>query len=242
VAQPTAQPTLTFISLREARELVTQRYLWPARAVQLVLEWLGDPNEPVRWQYEGIENNSGAPTETVLNRLWQPAGLSVSWEESWVGRRVEPRTAAAQGGVSPGGVVWSSHSARPTQSVSQLGNNFVVYGIRVAREDIERRLRRDDEPASATDPAPPPSASIADPAPPSSASVAEPRMPPKDWFARAREQHGRRPRESLMDYAKRLHELMQNAPVTNVWLLKTLRRRLDDRPPRSRPQRGPRRR
>src|SRR5262249_13161857 len=96
-------------------------------------------------------------------------------------------------------------------------------------------------PASVADATPPP-ASVADLAPPSSASGAEPRMSPKDWLARAREQHGRRPRESLMDYAKRLHGLMQKAPVTNVWLLTTLRRRLDDHPPRSRPQRGPRRR
>jgi hypothetical protein len=31
-----------------------------------------------------------------------------------------------------------------------------------------------------------------------------------------------------MAYAQRLHERMKEAPVTKVWKLKTLRRRLDD--------------
>jgi hypothetical protein len=105
-----------------------------------------------------------------------------------------------------------------------LGNNFVVYGIRLARADIERRLAEFDEPTSIADhPAPPPSASVA-------------LIPTKDWFARARKQYPRQPREGLMAYARRLHDLMKKAPVTRVWTLKTLRRRLDDPlcPPTSR--------
>jgi hypothetical protein len=239
MAQPTAQPTLTLISLLEARELVRQKYLSSARAGQLVVEWLGDENEPVRWQYTDIQNNSGVSTETVLSGFWRSA--VINWEESSAARRVEPRTAAAHGTVLlPGGIIGSSQS-RPTQPVSRLGSNFVVYGIRLAREDIERRLGGYDEPVSVAEPAPPSPASVADsappptsvadhPAPPPSASVAEPLIPPKDWFARARREHPQRPGEGKMAYARRLHGLMQNAPVTRVWSLKTLRRRLDDPP------------
>jgi len=55
-------------------------------------------------------------------------------------------------------------------------------------------------------------------------------MEPKDWYAAAREDYPRHKRERLGDYAKRLHDLMQDAPVKKVWLLETLRRRLYDKP------------
>jgi hypothetical protein len=219
------------ISLREARELVTQRYLSPELAGQFIVEWRNDKNEPVRWQYEHVQNYSGLSTDTALKRFWRPAGLSINWEESRAARTVEP-VARAPGGMAPAGIVrWVSHGI-PTRPSGQLGSshNFFVYGIRLAREDIERRLGRYDEPASVAEPAPPSSASVAEPAPPSSTSVAEPRMSPKDWFAGARLQHPQRRREGKMDYARRLHGLMENAPVTQVWPLMTLRRRLDDPP------------
>ena len=140
MAQPTAQPIPTLISLREARELVMQlRYLPSVLAGKLLIEWLNDENEPVRRQYGEIVNNSGVPAETVLKKFWQPGGLSVNWEENWAARKVPPPPVAARGGVLPRGIVFSSQH-RPTQPVSQLGHNFVIYGIRVAREDIERRL------------------------------------------------------------------------------------------------------
>ena len=171
MAQPTAQLTPTWVSLREARELVTQRYLSPPLAGKLLVEWLNDKNEPVRWQYEHIENNSGVSPETALNRFWRPVGLSIDWEESRAARKVEPRT--APGRIAPGGIVRVGYR-RPTQPSSQLGSssNFFVYGIRVAREDIEPRLAGYDEPASV--------------AAPPSASIAEPLMSPKAWFEKAR--------------------------------------------------------
>ena len=141
------QPTPTLISLREARELVTQRYLSPALAGKFLVEWLDDENEPVRWQYEHVENNSGISTDAALKRFWRPGGLSINWEESSAARRVEPPPVAAPGGVTPGGVVWASHNPKPVQPVSQLGYNFIIYGIRLAHEDIERRLAGYDEPA-----------------------------------------------------------------------------------------------
>ena len=220
MAQPTAQPIPTWISLREARALVTRRYLRPELAGQFIIEWRNDENDPVQWQYEHIRNNSGVATDAALKRFWRPAGLSINWEESWAARTFEP-VARTPGGMAPAGDVrWVSQGI-PTRPSGQLGSshNFFVYGIRLAREDIERRLGRYNEPVSVAEPAPP------------SASVAGPRMSPKDWFAGAREQHPRQPRESLMAYAHRLHDLMETAPVTQVWPLMTLRRRLDDPPP-----------
>jgi hypothetical protein len=169
VAQAPVQPTPTEISLREARELVAQRYLSPTRAGELLVGWLDA--KLVRWRYEDVKNNSGVPTKVALNGFWRPVGLSINWEESWAARKVEPRR-VARGGMAPGGIVWMSHG-RPTQPSSQLGSsyNFFVYGIRLAREDIELQLGGYDEPASVADPAPP------------SASVPEPLMSPKDWFA-----------------------------------------------------------
>jgi len=147
MAQPTAQPTLTFISLREARELVTRRrYLPPTQAGKVLTVWLDDENEPVRWRYEHIENRSGRPTATALEGFWRPGVSTINWEENWAARKVEPPPVAAPGGVMPGGVVWAS--PKPAQPVSQLGYNFIIYGIRLAHEDIERRLAGcDDEPA-----------------------------------------------------------------------------------------------
>ena len=52
---------------------------------------------------------------------------------------------------------------------------------------------------------------------------------PKAWFAEARKQLPQRRGEMPFDYAKRLHAVMQTAPVSKVWRLETLRRRLYDR-------------
>ena len=145
MAQAPVEPTL--ISLREARELVTRRYLSPALADRRLIEWMDDENEPVRWRYEHIENRSGRPTATALEGFWRPEVSTINWEENWAARKVEPPPVAAPGGVTPGGVVWASHNPKPAQPVSQLGYNFIIYGIRLAREDIERRLAGYDEPA-----------------------------------------------------------------------------------------------
>jgi hypothetical protein len=91
------------ISLREARELAAQRCLSSPLAGERVIEWLADENDPVRWQYEEIKNNSGVSTETVLKKFWRPGGLSVIWEESSVARKVEQPPVRAHGGVAPGG-------------------------------------------------------------------------------------------------------------------------------------------
>jgi hypothetical protein len=101
VASTPVQPTPIWISLREAGELVRQKYLSPARTGQLLVEWLHA--KLVRWRYVEIQNNSGISTETVLSEFWQPAGLATDWEGSWTARKVEPRAAAARGGVLPGG-------------------------------------------------------------------------------------------------------------------------------------------
>jgi len=101
MAQPTAQPIPTWISLREAHELVRQKYLSPARTGQLLVEWLHAGL--VRWRYADIQNNSGVSTETVLSRFWRPAP-AIDWEGSSAARRVEPPpVAGARGGVLPGG-------------------------------------------------------------------------------------------------------------------------------------------
>lgn len=52
------------------------------------------------------------------------------------------------------------------------------------------------------------------------------RMQPKEWLANARKDHPRQRNEALGDYASRLLGLMREAPVTKVWQLATLRRRL----------------
>ena len=51
-------------------------------------------------------------------------------------------------------------------------------------------------------------------------------MQPKEWLANARKDHPRQRNEALGDYASRLLGLMREAPVTKVWQLATLRRRL----------------
>lgn len=48
----------------------------------------------------------------------------------------------------------------------------------------------------------------------------------KDWFAAARKDHPKRKGESGDAWAKRLHGLMQGAPVTKLWSKGTCRRRL----------------
>ena len=198
--QTPTQPTLALISLREARELAAQRCLSSPLAGERVIEWLADENDPVRWQYEEIKNNSGVSTETVLKKFWRPGGLSVIWEESSVARKVEQPPVRAHGGVAPGGIAWASHPIRPTQPSSQLGHNFVIYGIRLMREDVERRLA-------------------------GSASVAVRLISGQTWFARALKDHPRQTGESISAYTKRLSELMQGAPVTKVWPPETMRRR-----------------
>jgi hypothetical protein len=54
-------------------------------------------------------------------------------------------------------------------------------------------------------------------------------MESKVWFAEARNVHPRGKRERTIDYAKRLHILMQDAPVNRVWPVGTLQRRLYDK-------------
>ena len=48
----------------------------------------------------------------------------------------------------------------------------------------------------------------------------------KDWFATARRENPKRKNESVDAWAKRLHGLMQGAPVTKLWSEGTCRRRL----------------
>ena len=147
MAQPTAQPTPTWIPPLAARTLVMQRYLLSSSSAEaLLLKWLDA--EQVRWRYGHIKNDDGLPIEIALNRFWRPVALSFSWEQGRAGRRIEPRIAAS-GGVAPGGVVWSSHPVRPTRP--QRGDNVVLSDINFAREDIELRLREYGAPASATE-------------------------------------------------------------------------------------------
>ena len=102
MAQAPVQLTPPEPSLLEGRELVRQKYLSPARAGQLLVEWLAAGL--IRWQYADIQNNSGVSTEIVLDGFWQPAGLAIDWEGSSAARRVEPPpVAGARGGVLPGG-------------------------------------------------------------------------------------------------------------------------------------------
>jgi hypothetical protein len=49
---------------------------------------------------------------------------------------------------------------------------------------------------------------------------------PKAWFGEIREKHPRQQNEDQTTYAARLHVLMQEADVTTVWPIETLRRRL----------------
>jgi hypothetical protein len=141
MAQLPAEPTPEKISLRKARELATRRYFSPSLAGERVCEWLDDETDPVRRGYEEIINTSGVSNETCLEGIWRPGVSTIDWEESSVARTViEPPPVAGRGGVAPGGVVWASYPTGPTQPVSQLGCNFTVRGIWVAREDIERRL------------------------------------------------------------------------------------------------------
>jgi hypothetical protein len=53
-------------------------------------------------------------------------------------------------------------------------------------------------------------------------------MEPKAWFAAARHHHPRNAGESVTDYARRLHKIMDEALVTKVWTEETIRRRLHD--------------
>ena len=102
MASTPVQPTPIWISLREAGELVRQKYLSPARTGQLLVEWLHA--KLVRWRYVDIQNNSGVSSETVLSGFWRPAGPAIDWEGSSAARRVEPPpVAGARGGVLPGG-------------------------------------------------------------------------------------------------------------------------------------------
>jgi hypothetical protein len=204
VAQPTAQPTLTFISLREARELVTRRYLSPALADRRLIEGIDDENEPVRWRYEHIENRSGRPTATALEGFWRPGVSTINWEENWAARKVEPPPVAAPGGVTPGGVVWASHNPKPAQPVSQLGNNFVVYGIRLRREDVERRLGGYAEPVESQSAELPP-------------LPATDLLPPAEdetclgWLGRAITRYPQKPGENGAAYHRRLRKLSGQA-------------------------------
>jgi hypothetical protein len=52
---------------------------------------------------------------------------------------------------------------------------------------------------------------------------------PKAWLAEIRKDHPRQRNEPLVDYAHRLHDLMQEAAVTKVWSFETLQRRLHDK-------------
>jgi hypothetical protein len=128
MAQAPVQLTPPELSLLEARELVTQRYLSPPLAEKRVVEWLNDKNKPVRWRYEHIQNNSGVSTETALNGFWRPAGLSINWGESWAARKIEPRTVTtASGGMAPAGIVRWVSNGRPTQPSSQLGSSYNFF-------------------------------------------------------------------------------------------------------------------
>jgi hypothetical protein len=214
MARACVQLTPTWISLLEGRELVRQKYLSPARAGQLLVEWLAA--NLVGWRYADIQNNSGVP-EIALSGFWRSAGLAIDWEGSSAARRVEPAPAGARGGVLPSGIVWSS-PLRPMPRSSQLGNNFVVYGIRLAREDIESQLGTYDEsPAAVANPAPPPAPAV------------EPLMEPPVWLTEALVRHPRRRGEAMTDYAERLSGLMRGDPVTKVWPPGTMRRRLHER-------------
>jgi hypothetical protein len=55
------------------------------------------------------------------------------------------------------------------------------------------------------------------------------RIEPKDWFAAAQHDHPRNAGESVTDYARRLHKIMDKALVTTMWTEESIRRRLHDK-------------
>jgi hypothetical protein len=57
----------------------------------------------------------------------------------------------------------------------------------------------------------------------------EAKLKPKVWFDTARKKNPQRRGEGIPEYAVRLHNLMQTAPVAKLWTQKTLRRRLYDK-------------
>jgi hypothetical protein len=56
--------------------------------------------------------------------------------------------------------------------------------------------------------------------------IPEARIKTREWFAAARRDNPQLRHERIGDYARRLHTLMQHAPVTVQWELATIRRRL----------------
>jgi hypothetical protein len=59
---------------------------------------------------------------------------------------------------------------------------------------------------------------------------AEPKLlKPAAWFDDVRKDRPRLKNERLVDYAGRLHALMQEAKVTKLWTLETLLRRFHDK-------------
>jgi hypothetical protein len=79
-------------------------------------------------------------------------------------------------------------------------DGVTVYGIRLARQDIEARL-----PTRAPQPS------------------------PKAWFMDAKRQNPRRSGEDVTAYAERLEPLMQKALGEKAWPRNTIRRRLYDK-------------
>ena len=94
-----------------------------------------------------------------------------------------------------------------------------AWGIEASREDLLAKLPDITEAArEAVEPAAP------------AGKEEPPRLEPKVWFDQARKRWPQHLRERPADYASRLHEAMQTAPVRQVWSFGTLRRRLYDKP------------
>jgi len=117
------QPIL--ISLREARELVMQRWYLPStRAGERVIEWLDDENEPVRRQYGEIVNNSGVASAAEVPKQ---RGAT----EQWAYNRMKSNPPEKVGEDDYAGTIYPD---RPDKRVS-------LKRIQNLVADIRRELR-----------------------------------------------------------------------------------------------------
>jgi hypothetical protein len=180
---------------------------------------------------------AGKPTRTWI--LWSEAlepvckvFLSLPYAEQWLveqlaaePQRIEWRARAIDPPGHPlegfwRGLLTVNSADNSVSSLVVLTSGAVglypvtLYGLEVVREDIEAALPSvpGHPPAVEKEPK----------------TTAAGRIPTKDWYAWARKEYPKQRGESIAQWAKRVHEKMQNAPVTVLWTKDTCRRRYYD--------------
>jgi hypothetical protein len=186
--------------LRDALEIATKALGSKELAKARILKWLAPPGE-LPWEAMSWQAHDA---EDIVRKqqFLKDKGIAEVFALSGPYHEGDP----AFWGCKFLQIDWEDNSAR---EVGIVPDGAQAHGIRVSEGRLRALL-----PAEARE------------AP--QQVLEQPKVPTKRWFDGARKMYPPKRNEQPVDYAKRLHRLMEKAPVVRLWVLETVKRRLRD--------------